>query len=344
MNMMNERKRHRLLSLLLVLVFYFSTLVSNVSLDNVHATEDCSGNHTWSSWKVRYDPTCHEYGIKERYCKKCSTEEIAKIPKTKHKWSSWYLEYEPDCCSRGMETKHCNICYDEKHRYIPKTNHKWGKWRTIKKATVLKKGKKKRTCSYCDKVSKKSIPKKKGTKAERKSLYTVKKYLSAAKHYNVKKMDKCFAKKSKKYGFPTKKNIVGIYKKYNKKMKWKLLSISGGKKQKTVKAKVYCVDFENAIYNACYNSMVWGFKKWGYNLESHADKIADRIVKNFKKRVKKQKNKYRTKTATFKLAKKGSSWKIKKRNKSMCDLVLGNFWKGQEDAEDDFIWYALLHL
>ena len=94
--------------------------------------------------------------------------------------------------------------------------HVWSKWETVSKPTAYVKGEKERYCLECEETETKAIPKRKITAVEKKVRGVTIAYLKAAKRYNIKKMNKCFAKKPKKYGYPTKR-INWIYKKYNKK-------------------------------------------------------------------------------------------------------------------------------
>lgn len=204
--------------------------------------------------------------------------------------------------------------------------------------------KKKRTCSRCDKVQRKAIPKRKLTKSEKKAKRVVVRYLNAAKHYKVKRMNKCFAKIPGKYGYPQKK-IDGVFKKYNKKMKWKVKNITGGKKYKTVIAWIYLPDFYFPAHDAWYGSLKWAWKKWGVNsnTDSHIKRLLNRFWKKYKIKVKKQKRKYYTTTVKFKLVKKKGKWKIKTKNRLMVDIATAYLNEGKDEGANDFEDWVLLN-
>lgn len=256
-----------------------------------------------------------------------------KADSCEHAWSEWEVEYEATCQEEGTEERYCKKCYESQVRTIPKTSHKFD-WETIKKSTVYKKGLKIGTCDYCEKVVKKAIPKNKMTASGKKARRVVISYLKAAKKYKVKKMNKCFAKLSKQYGYPTKK-INWIYKKHNKKIAWRDIDVIKKSQRKIIVIEeVTRPNLYNKAYNAFYSSLWWSWNKWGFSADKHGKETAARYMKKYSKKAKKCKVK--TKLVKFKVIKTKKGWKIEKKTRLMVDIATGFSNEAIDDAIDQF--------
>lgn len=251
-----------------------------------------------------------------------------------HTWSEVIIEEESTCITHGSGYKECTECGETEEVELPLVSHEWSDWETTKAATVYKSGKKYRYCYYCDKEQFKTIPKKTITKNQKKAINTVKIYLKAAKSYNVKKMNSCFKKKSKKYGYPT-KNVNWAYKKYNKKMKWTIVDATGKGNTIKVKAKVTVPDLYEPTYKAMYETLDWLL----IHPKASSKKIGNIFVKKYNKKVKKSKVKMFTDTYTFTVVKTKKGWKIKSKSRTIVDLATGFYNEAMDDASDDFIDY-----
>ncbi len=268
---------------------------------------------------------------------------IAGLPATafadecQHVWSKWEIFESPTCTHTGLKTRYCNLCFDEDEKVIPKTGHTWGKWETVKKSTAYKKGKAVRECEECLKLQYKELPKRKLTNNEKKAKQVVSNYLKAAKKYNVKAMNKCFASKKSSSGYPT-KSIDWVYKKYNKKIDWKFTNITGKGKKYTVTAKVTRPNFYMQAYNAMYDSLDWGFNKWGFDLgkDKYINKTAKHFSNLYSKKIKASEKKTKTKDYKFTVIKKGKKWYIKSKTKTIVDIATASYNAAVDDAADDW--------
>ena len=249
-----------------------------------------------------------------------------------HNWTEWTTEKESTCEEHGSEYRYCDVCEQYEHRELPLGPHDWSAWKTDEASTPYKKGVKSRYCIVCEKEEIKSVAKKKLTANQKKAVKAVETYLKAAKSYNVKKMDACFKKGSKNYGYPTEK-INWIYKKYNKKIKWSMVDVKGKGSTITVKVKVTRPDFYKQAYNAYYETFDWAMD----HLNASSSKLGNKILGKYNTKVKNCTKKTSTDTVAFTIVKSGKKWKIKAKTRTIVDIATAFLWKGSEDATDDFL-------
>ena len=206
----------------------------------------------------------------------------------------------------------------------------------VTKPTPFEQGEEKRVCSTCRATEYQAIPVREMTDEEKQSQAAVVKYLSAAKKYKVKKMNRCFANKKAKAGYPTKK-IAWIFKKYNKKMSWEVTSISGSGSSYRVKVKVKHPTIYQKTYTTFYNSMEWALDRYlnGHKLPS-GSAIAKRFFKKLNEKVREDGVRTTTHNYWFSVKKTSKGWKIKKKNRTLVDIATGVYNEGVDDAAKDF--------
>ncbi len=249
-----------------------------------------------------------------------------------HNWSDWTTEEDSTCTEHGTDYRYCDGCGQYEYREVPLAPHEWGDWEVEKKATPYQEGEKVRYCEECDEAQYATIAKRKLSAKQKKAVKVVNTYLKAAKSYNVKKMNACFKKGSKKYGYPTKK-INWVYKKYNKKIKWSMVDVTGTGNTITVKVKVTRPDFYKQAYNAYYETFEYGIS----HPKASSSTLGNKINSKYNSKVKNCKKKTSTDTVSFKVVKSGKKWKIKAKTKTIVDIATAFFWEGSEDAYDDFL-------
>ena len=89
-------------------------------------------NHTFSDWTLTKEPTCDEYGTKERICSVCNHVETGSVDKL-----------DEHTYSNSCDTD-CDTCGE-----IRKINHTYGEWSVTKEPTCDNFGEKERICSVC---------------------------------------------------------------------------------------------------------------------------------------------------------------------------------------------------
>ena len=298
-----------------------------------HWEEECDENGSVSETGYIVPWTAAD----EKDCEYEDTESHQWVTGAPHKWGDWYISYEPDDCSdKAMMERDCMCCPKEQYYYFQMYPHKWGKWKIYRKSTAYVKGEKYRICHFCENEDSKTLPLRKITKNEKKARKVVNKYMKAAKNYKVKKMNSCFAKKPKTYGYPTAK-IDWVFKKHNKKIKWEILNIKPKGKRIDVKVRVTRPDLYSREFNAMYDALVWAWDKWGTNAQYHGKETGLKALHKFNKRAKKGKIKTKTQTVTFKMIKTSKGWKIQKKTRTIVDIATGYIYKAMDDATDEWL-------
>ncbi len=89
-------------------------------------------NHTFSDWTLTKEPTCDEYGAKERVCSVCGHVETGSVEKL-----------DEHTYTNSCDTD-CDTCGE-----IRKINHTYGEWSVTKEPTCDYFGEKERICSVC---------------------------------------------------------------------------------------------------------------------------------------------------------------------------------------------------
>ena len=258
--------------------------------------------------------------------------DVSTYAECNHEWSPWEVISESDCTSKGYEERYCYNCYSYETRDLPLKAHSWSSWSLDQKSTPYVRGYKSRYCTYCDKEERVYLEKTKLTKNQKKAVAVVNTYMKAVKSYNVKKMNSCFASKTKKYGYPT-KITNKIFKKNNKKIiKWTITNITGGGKKYTVSAKVTQPDYYDTVFDIFYDTLM---DAWNHNKDG--TKAGIRAASKTAEKLKKRKVKKSTKIYKFSIIKKGSKWKIKKKNRTMVDIACGFQNIAVDDAIDQYL-------
>ena len=241
------------------------------------------------------------------------------------------------------------LSYAADEDYFEDCSHRWSAWEVTAKSTAYKTGMKERYCKVCYELQEKAIPKRKLSKAERQVKRLALIYLKAAKSYKWKKMNKCFAKKGKKYGYPTKPSIVKCYKKFNKRMlKWRILDI-------TKKGSTYLVSVEvtrpngwSLAYNPLYGQLVKAFDKHFENgtletmdAEREGEKAGLRANKIYISKLKKKGiSETYTEKVKIPIVKRKGTWRIKSKSMAVVDIATCYYNEGIEDAYNDYMDYV----
>lgn len=181
------------------LLIYSLTISTNVVSASDHV-------HEWSKWTVIKEPTCKEYGSRERHCLTCTTKEVEYYKSNTHTWGAWTTLTDSTCQKDGQRYRQCSVCEKIEYSTIPKdsTKHLFSTW-NVKNPTIFASGYKTRTCLYCNKKETVTLKKIKATvslnknsiKLRKKGTYTLK----------IKKYTKSDKIKSWK---TNKKNIVTV--------------------------------------------------------------------------------------------------------------------------------------
>ena len=171
------------------------------------------------------------------------------------------------------------------------------------------------------------------TSTQKKAVKVVDTYMKAAKKYDWKKMNKCFYKLSKKYGYPTNKRFAKYHKKYNKSIKWKIISAKGTGRVIKIKVAYIHPDLYKPYYSASYKIMWWTADHKSANTK----KIGQQFAKIALKKLKKAKVGTEIDSATFTIVKVNGKWRIKKKTAKLTDIAAGNYNAAEIDSLDAFV-------
>jgi hypothetical protein len=177
------------------------------------------------------------------------------------------------------------------------------------------------------------------SKKEKKASKVIKNFYKYAKTYNVKKMSKCFAKKSKKSLFPNQACVRKIFKKQNKKkLSIQFTSASVKKKKATFKVKVNYrsgkAAFRKAIRKFFDATILYSFEHGKDPSEKWFSKKFNKLIKRY---ATPSKFSDTSRVVTIKLKKQKSTWKIAKATRSLKDSVCCDFYSAAKAAEKDVI-------
>ena len=249
-----------------------------------------------------------------------------------HVWGPWQVYVEPTCDSKGSSERHCEKCYQIESKEIPVKAHSWSPWKMERVPTPYAEGYNIRYCFNCSKEQKQYLPKVKMTINQKKAISVVNTYMKAAKKYDIKKMNRCFASKPKKYGYPT-KNLNNIFKRNNKKaIKWEITNITGNNKKYVVTVKITQPNYYNKIYDIYYDALEYAL----LNNQS-GTKAGTSAINKMVKKLKNAKIKKSTETYRFPIIKKNGKWKIEKKNRTIVDIACGYLNVAMNDATDQFL-------
>lgn len=188
--------------------------------------------HVLSNWKVIYEATCGDDGLKERECQYCYYSEEATIPATgSHNWGAWEWDEEPGCVSgNGKKIRWCNTCYLEQYQTVkPYGSHSWSAWDILEEPCCKYTGTACRHCNRCYEYQYKELAKDKNSHYVKKWKTTKKATALAA----GKKTAKCIF---------CKKTVTQKIEKLKAKVTLKKTSISLKRKKSTtlkIKSKTY---------------------------------------------------------------------------------------------------------
>ncbi len=229
--------------------------------------------------------------------------------------------------NKEWDIPECEYDFDNDRFY----NHQWCFYER-KKPTSYKKGLNIYECDHCGCRKYSTIPKRPLTKKEVKVKRVVKRYIQYAKKYNWKKMNKLFKSKKCGYGYPTKSPLPKYYKKYNKKIKYRIRNITGKGKKYTATADVWIPNLYWCMYNAIENEYYYLMDHYSTNAEASGNRILNRYINS----VKKSKAKLKKKRISFKIVKTKKGWKIKKKTITMVDIATGFYASSTYDGEEDY--------
>ncbi len=242
-----------------------------------------------------------------------------------HEWSDWEIIDDPECEVEGEQSRKCMLCGRIETEAVPARGHVWGEWETIEEPTHFKTGSAVRSCDYCEAEETKELEKRAFTSEEKKANNIVEKYLSAAKAYDIKKMNSCFKNQKPKLVYPSKR-VVSTLKKGATRIRYEVKDITFSGNKCTVTAEVTHPDY----YNDAKNAMKTAIKYYSsYKPDATSDEVAKYFIKLFKKRVKYETT---TRTIKFSLVKTDGKWKIKTKTQDLMDIAVGYFTQGAEAA------------
>lgn len=287
--------------------------------------------HQWQEYYAIEEAQCEEKGcIKIRTCVVCGErQEVIESP---HEWGEWQLVNRSDCTTNGEESRYCRKCRARQSRSLPKNSHPWGDWECLRRPTAFQTGYYRRACEWCGTEDYKTVAKLSSVKTTSKLQNEVKKsasaFLAAAKKYDVKKINNCFAKRQKSL-FIEKKYIASFIRKSNKKyMRYVITSIKmKGKKNATVTVSCRYQDTYDIFWKSFRDSVNYVIKT-GKSSSSILDKYQYNRVVKYDKKYKKQ---FATKNFNINMKKIGKKWKITSFTKSMKDAIHCNYQSAYDD-------------
>lgn len=345
----------------LILSCIVGFLLCLLSVIPIYASE-CS--HVWET-VYRIEPDCLSKGSEMKICQKCRKIETISLPVSDHPWGEWQITTAPNCTYTGIKTRTCtfcyktqqedvptngihswsdwktatNICTEEKKAYrscsychtqettiIPASNHVWGEWYIDKKPTIFKTGVRMRYCINCLTEDKIIIPKQKMTTAQKQVKKSVDRFFKYAKQYNTSKLTKCFTKPSSVKLFIENSYMPQYYKKYNKRISYKLKSIKVSGKNATVKLSYKYPNRYNVFKAAFENSVYYQLKNPNISESQLLKYMYERICVHSKAGID-----YSYGNLTLKLKKSGSAWKITSFNSKIDNLLHSDYTKAYND-------------
>lgn len=268
--------------------------------------------------------------LKVRTCTICGqrTETV----ENSHEWGEWEVLFSPECQTEGEEIQLCKRCYAHQSRTLPKKSHPWGRWECLRRPTAFQTGYYGRTCEWCGTEDYKTVAKISSVKTTSKLQNEVKKsasaFLAAAKKYDVRKINNCFAKRPKSL-FIKKRYTASFIRKSNKKyMRYVITSIKmRGKRNATVTVSCRYQDAHD-IFCKSFRDSVNYIIKTGRNSSAILDKYQyNRIVKYDRK----YKKKFKTKNFNINMKRIGKKWKITSFTKSINDAIYCNYQSAYDD-------------
>lgn len=220
----------------------------------------------------------------------------------------------------------CSYCHTQETTIIPASNHVWGEWYIDKKPTIFKTGVRMRYCINCLTEDKIIIPKQKMTTAQKQVKKSVDRFFKYAKQYNTSKLTKCFTKPSSVKLFIENSYMPQYYKKYNKRISYKLKSIKVSGKNATVKLSYKYPNRYNVFKAAFENSVYYQLKNPNISESQLLKYMYERICVHSKAGID-----YSYGNLTLKLKKSGSAWKITSFNSKIDNLLHSNYTKAYND-------------
>ena len=127
--------------------------------------------HAFGNWVVTKEPTCAEYGLKERICSLCNTKDTDSVAKltehiytddcdadcnscgekraVAHDYGEWVVTKEPTCAEEGVKERTCSVSGCVETEKVPTVEHTYGEWTVIQEPTCKMLGIKECICSVC---------------------------------------------------------------------------------------------------------------------------------------------------------------------------------------------------
>lgn len=345
----------------LILSCIVGFLLCLLSVIPIYASE-CS--HVWET-VYRIEPDCLSKGSEMKICQKCRKIETISLPVSDHPWGEWQITTAPNCTYTGLRPhlyfllqnstrrcsnqtefipgligkllliyvqkkknayRSCSYCHTQETTIIPASNHVWGEWYIDKKPTIFKTGVRMRYCINCLTEDKIIIPKQKMTTAQKQVKKSVDRFFKYAKQYNTSKLTKCFTKPSSVKLFIENSYMPQYYKKYNKRISYKLKSIKVSGKNATVKLSYKYPNRYNVFKAAFENSVYYQLKNPNISESQLLKYMYERICVHSKAGID-----YSYGNLTLKLKKSGSAWKITSFNSKIDNLLHSNYTKAYND-------------
>lgn len=316
-------------SKLIICTLFVIMLSAFILPSNVRAYDWCV--HEWSEWEVYIEPTCSRSGRQYRRCNKCYEGQYQDIPATgKHTWGDWKVEMEPTCSSSGWQCRRCSVCFQEETQDLPSNGrHVWDDWVTDRSASYNHSGQQHRSCNLCDAGEFRTLPQKVADSKQRKIINAVGKYFSAAKKYNPKKLNKCFAKKTSGSFFSTssRKYMVQYLKKQNKDIKYDIQSVSVSGKTATAKVKVTYTDAYKVFYRSFNDAVNYSISHPGISNSAFHNYFSKQLKNN----TRRYDVKIRTRTIKFSYKNIKGKWKISKNTLAIRDIANCRYEEAYKD-------------
>ena len=165
------------------------------------------------------------------------------------------------------------------------------------------------------------------TKDEALTEAVVDNFYTYAKTMDVSSMRDLLNVSNKSSYFKLPSNLTKLAKKYNKKNKWTIKSVTVTDNTAKVKVKVKYTSLYEPFYNAM-NDIVWAYV-FGYIDQSQV--TVENVVEVAKDYISSDTVVSTSKTVTFNLVKVSGKWKIKKLTDSIYDTILMDYMKANND-------------
>lgn len=108
------------------------------------------GDHSYSDWQIKTEPTCTQEGEEVCTCAYCGDQQLRTLEALDHSYGSWKITQDATCTADGRKERECKRCGDVQSRSVDATGHDYDGGVTVKEAaSCADRGIKRYTCKTC---------------------------------------------------------------------------------------------------------------------------------------------------------------------------------------------------